>query len=98
MQLLTLAMVVSLAILPISRPKHPRTSVVSRGPEELRVTTLDSYPAALAEAKKRSANQKRVVVLPFVVKGEDSRYLSASFQMELIRDLQHLPDVIVVDL
>jgi TolB-like protein len=98
MQVLMLATVVSLAILPISRPKHPRTSVVSRGPEELRVTTLEAYPAALAEAKQRSVGQRRVVVLPFVAKGDDSRLLSPSFQMELIRDLQHLSDVITVDL
>jgi TolB-like protein len=97
MQLLTLVMVVSLAILPISRPKHPRISAVSRGPEKLKVTSLDSYPAALAEAKKRSSQHKRVVVLPFAVQGEDSRFLSESLQLELIRDLQHVADVSVVD-
>ena len=97
MQLLTLVMVVSLAILPISRPKHPRVSVVSRGPEKLRVTSLDSYPAALAEAKKGSSQHKRVLVLPFAVQGDDSRLLSTSLQMELIRDLQHSSHLNVVD-
>jgi TolB-like protein len=98
MQLLTLVMIVSMAILPISRPKHPRVSVVSRGPEKLRVTRHDSYSAALAEAKQRSSLHKRVLVLPFTVEGEDSRFLSESLQMELIRDLQHPADLSVVDI
>jgi TolB-like protein len=97
MQALYLAMFIALAILPISRPRYPKNSALSRGPEELRVTTHPSYREAIAEAKKRSANQKRVVVMPLVIEPDDRALLATSLQMELIRDLQHLSDITVVD-